>query len=180
MHLQNIENLQRRKKRRKNVAGYSPAAKIRAPCAWCASTPIFGRRMRTYPRALHATGRILAIPAKDRKKRTFRCALSLAGMAGFEPTNTRVKVWCLTAWRHPNIFNSYIVSQSPPTVKRKNKSNFIFLSKPPPCGAGACFLKQQGADEIDHAVNRSRRRAVEQHGARHGKDLGAHAQHQPL
>ena len=27
----------------------------------------------------------------------------LAGMAGFEPTNARVKVWCLTAWRHPNI-----------------------------------------------------------------------------
>ena len=27
----------------------------------------------------------------------------LAGMAGFEPTSARVKVWCLTAWRHPNI-----------------------------------------------------------------------------
>ena len=27
----------------------------------------------------------------------------LAGMAGFEPTNARVKVWCLTAWRHPNV-----------------------------------------------------------------------------
>ena len=24
-------------------------------------------------------------------------------MAGFEPTNARVKVWCLTAWRHPNL-----------------------------------------------------------------------------
>ena len=24
-------------------------------------------------------------------------------MAGFEPTNARVKVWCLTAWRHPNM-----------------------------------------------------------------------------
>ena len=24
-------------------------------------------------------------------------------MAGFEPTNTGVKVLCLTAWRHPNI-----------------------------------------------------------------------------
>ena len=29
--------------------------------------------------------------------------LMMAGMAGFEPTHTRVKVWCLTAWRHPNI-----------------------------------------------------------------------------
>ena len=27
--------------------------------------------------------------------------LFLAGMAGFEPADTRVKVWCLTAWRHP-------------------------------------------------------------------------------
>ena len=25
----------------------------------------------------------------------------MAGVAGFGPTNTRVKVWCLTAWRHP-------------------------------------------------------------------------------
>ena len=28
----------------------------------------------------------------------------MAGMAGFEPTNARVKVWCLTAWRHPYIY----------------------------------------------------------------------------
>ena len=27
----------------------------------------------------------------------------MAGMAGFEPANARVKVWCLTAWRHPNV-----------------------------------------------------------------------------
>ena len=27
----------------------------------------------------------------------------MAGIAGFEPTNTRVKVWCLTAWRYPKI-----------------------------------------------------------------------------
>ena len=26
----------------------------------------------------------------------------LAGVAGFEPTNDRVKVYCLTAWLHPN------------------------------------------------------------------------------
>ena len=26
----------------------------------------------------------------------------MAGIAGFEPTNTTVKVWCLTAWRYPN------------------------------------------------------------------------------
>ena len=28
----------------------------------------------------------------------------LAGMAGFEPANEGVKVPCLTAWRHPNIW----------------------------------------------------------------------------
>ena len=27
----------------------------------------------------------------------------MAGVAGFGPTNARVKVWCLTAWLHPNI-----------------------------------------------------------------------------
>ena len=27
----------------------------------------------------------------------------VAGMAGLEPANARVKVWCLTTWRHPNI-----------------------------------------------------------------------------
>ena len=26
----------------------------------------------------------------------------MAGVAGFEPTNTRVKVLCLTTWPHPN------------------------------------------------------------------------------
>ena len=25
----------------------------------------------------------------------------MAGIAGFEPTNTTVKVWCLTTWRYP-------------------------------------------------------------------------------
>ena len=29
--------------------------------------------------------------------------LFLAGVAGFEPTNTGIKIQCLTAWRHPNI-----------------------------------------------------------------------------
>ena len=29
----------------------------------------------------------------------------MAGVAGFEPTNTGIKIRCLTAWRHPNVFN---------------------------------------------------------------------------
>ena len=28
----------------------------------------------------------------------------MAGIAGFEPTHDGVKVRCLTAWRHPNIY----------------------------------------------------------------------------
>ena len=28
--------------------------------------------------------------------------LNLAGPAGFEPTNARIKTWCLTTWRRPN------------------------------------------------------------------------------
>ena len=42
--------------------------------------------------------------------------LFLAGMAGFEPTNARVKVWCLTAWRHPNI-HPVIITESGRIVK---------------------------------------------------------------
>ena len=34
----------------------------------------------------------------------------MAGMAGFEPTRARVKVSCLTAWRHPIILCSAFAS----------------------------------------------------------------------
>ena len=44
----------------------------------------------------------------------------MAGMAGFEPTDARVKVWCLTAWRHPNILPKSIISQ-----KFKSVKNFL-------------------------------------------------------
>ena len=27
---------------------------------------------------------------------------AVAGVAGFEPTHARIKILCLTAWRHPN------------------------------------------------------------------------------
>ena len=30
----------------------------------------------------------------------------MVGMTGFEPTNIAVKVLCLTAWRHPNIYKN--------------------------------------------------------------------------
>ena len=32
----------------------------------------------------------------------------LAGIAGFEPTNARVKVWCLTAWPYPRINSCFV------------------------------------------------------------------------
>ena len=36
---------------------------------------------------------------------------SLAGVAGFEPTNARIKIWCLTAWRYP--YNAvYIITKT--------------------------------------------------------------------
>ena len=32
----------------------------------------------------------------------------MAGVPGFEPGNARIKTWCLTAWRYPNLkFNFY-------------------------------------------------------------------------
>ena len=34
----------------------------------------------------------------------------LAGVAGFEPTRARVKVLCLTAWRHPNVCGGWFVA----------------------------------------------------------------------
>ena len=44
-------------------------------------------------------------------------------MAGFEPTNARVKVSCLTAWLHPNgivliLDNNVILSQENMIVNR--------------------------------------------------------------
>ena len=56
--------------------------------------------------------------------------LIMAGMAGFEPTSARVKVWCLTAWRHPN--NSYIISRLLRRVKsffRKSRDFYGFIGK---------------------------------------------------
>ena len=45
----------------------------------------------------------------------------MAGMAGFEPTNTRVKVWCLTTWQHPNI------TTTPPKAVSQRQTLFLKL-----------------------------------------------------
>ncbi len=29
--------------------------------------------------------------------------IKMAGVPGFEPGNARIKTWCLTAWRYPNL-----------------------------------------------------------------------------
>ena len=35
----------------------------------------------------------------------------MAGPAGFEPAHARIKTWCLTAWRRPNIHLLKAVTQ---------------------------------------------------------------------
>ena len=65
-----------------------------------------------------------------------RCSTEskLAGVAGFEPTNDGVRVRCLTAWRHPNIYTAataisrYIIMYN----FKKHKhflGHFVFLQK---------------------------------------------------
>ena len=62
----------------------------RSPSGECAPTP----HSRLGSHRCHSQ------PAE---KAPTRVPFLLAGMAGFEPTDARVKVWCLTAWRHPKI-----------------------------------------------------------------------------
>ena len=45
----------------------------------------------------------LATPQCFIRFRSFSLKNNLAGVAGFEPTNDRVKVYCLTAWLYPKI-----------------------------------------------------------------------------
>ena len=50
-------------------------------------------------------------------------------MAGFEPTNARVKVWCLTAWRHPNVY-----CEAPAIGHTRHYSTVFCVWQPPVLG----------------------------------------------
>ncbi len=60
------------------------------------------------------------------KSTCLRKCFFLAGMAGFEPTSARVKVWCLTAWRHPNLFNFIIIPKRNENVNTFSEKYIIF------------------------------------------------------
>ena len=65
------------------VTGYSPKAKIRAPFAWCASTPIFRWRMRT---CICCANQLLSAPPEAYRKGTREgCLFYMVEVTGFEP-----------------------------------------------------------------------------------------------
>ncbi len=85
-------------------------------------------------RAVNANRRICGrrkCPAKpchpSQNKGIRRMPLVLAGVAGFGPTSARVKVWCLTAWLHPNLWIcTRIVYHKSVCVSRLFRSFFAF------------------------------------------------------
>ena len=69
---------------------------------------IWSRNIMKY--SIYSISDTLQPPAVSKfyKLNIWDCKVFLAGLAGFEPTNARVKVWCLTAWRQPNIFTLFV------------------------------------------------------------------------
>ena len=63
--------------------------------------------------------------------------IHLAGEVGFEPTDTRIKIWGLTAWRLPNI----------------NKRRYFFITNRNFLFAGSLF--KNGADSGARSHNKA-------------------------
>lgn len=57
------------------------------------------------------------------KTKSTRIAGALAGIVGFEPTNSGVKDRCLTAWQYPIKRYLNMISQSCPAVKRTSENS---------------------------------------------------------
>ena len=62
----------------------------------------FGLRNCGAPGGIRTPG--LLIRSQTLYPAELRAHKIVAGVAGFEPTHARVKVWCLTAWRHPKVW----------------------------------------------------------------------------
>ena len=106
MHLQNFEKLQSRKKKVQRLMG-----RIYEPLLVPKLIRILRSTCTSLSDARGASERFKSVGEAQPTEKGMPSAYPflLAGMAGFEPTSARVKVWCLTAWRHPN--NSYIISR---------------------------------------------------------------------
>ncbi len=119
MHLQNFEKLQSQKiaPRCRGILGQEKAPSFRHHRPYIRLRRNFPRPSPGEPaprssggeteptplRGASRLGRMGDYPSQQ-KRHADGVPFLLAGMAGFEPTTARVKVWCLTAWRHPIIF----------------------------------------------------------------------------
>ena len=82
--------------------------------------------------------------------------VSVAGVAGFEPTNDGVRVRCLTAWRHPNMKLCGKGAARNADAAQRRKSKITERRK--------CYAKAQmppkGADDKQRQTAASERRTL--------------------
>ena len=69
----------------------------------------------------------------------------LAGIAGFEPTNATVKVWCLTAWRYP--IEYYGVTGGTRTHDNQNHNLALYQ-----LNYGHHMVRLKGFEPLAHAL----------------------------
>ena len=122
------------------VTGYSPAAKIRSLAA--ASQAGVALRGECEPKHLLCKCSAVFIPPQPTQKADESPPFVLAGVAGFGPTNARVKVWCLTAWLHPITLLIISYLQTPVKVffTFLNLRQAIFFSEPLTFGKNYCII----------------------------------------